>query len=121
MSELRPSPVEQYGEKDDWLIVRARYTKKKKKKSINIISEKMFCLFSEKINRVNKINKVSNRLIKESRMLIYDEKKNKIQIGNEVEAEGKLSFFETARNPGILIRKPIIKGRIFTEKYGVKL
>lgn len=28
VSELRPSPVEQYGEKDDWLIVRGQVYKK---------------------------------------------------------------------------------------------
>ena len=32
--ELRPSPVEQYGEKDDWLIVRGQVYKKEEKESI---------------------------------------------------------------------------------------
>ena len=31
VSELRPSPVEQYGEKDDWLIVRGQVYKKEEK------------------------------------------------------------------------------------------
>ena len=53
-------------------------------------------------------------------MLIYDEKKNKIQIGNEVEAEGKLSFFETARNPGNFDQKAYyqrqnIHGKVWSE------
>ena len=53
-------------------------------------------------------------------MLIYDEKKNKIQIGNEVEAEGKLSFFETARNPGNFNQKAYyqrqnIHGKVWSE------
>ena len=48
VSELRPSPVEQYGEKDDWLIVR---------KVSDIISEKMFCLFSERSTESTKSTK----------------------------------------------------------------
>ena len=31
--ELRPSPVEQYGEKDDWLIVRGQVYKKEEKEA----------------------------------------------------------------------------------------
>ena len=31
--ELRPSPVEQYGEKDDWLIVRGQVYKKEEKEN----------------------------------------------------------------------------------------
>ena len=53
-------------------------------------------------------------------MLIYDEKKNKIQIGNEVEAEGKLSFLKLARNPGNFDQKAYyqrqnIHGKVWSE------
>ena len=34
VSELRPSPVEQYGEKDDWLIVRGQVYKKEVKEIV---------------------------------------------------------------------------------------
>ena len=53
VSELRPSPVEQYGEKDDWLIVRGQVYKKVS----DIISEKMFCLFSERSTESTKSTK----------------------------------------------------------------
>ena len=46
--ELRPSPVEQYGEKDDWL---------RKRKVSDIVSEKMFCLFSERSTESTKSTK----------------------------------------------------------------
>ena len=112
MSELRPSPVEQYGEKDDWLIVRGQVYKKEEKEKYQILYLKKCSVYFQKDQQSQQNQQSQQSLIKESRMLIYDEKKNKIQIGNEVEAEGIR---------GILIRKPIIKGRIFTEKYGVKL
>lgn len=58
VSELRPSPVEQYGEKDDWLIVRGQvYKKRRKRKVSDIISEKMFCLFSERSTESTKSTK----------------------------------------------------------------
>ena len=37
VSELRPSPVEQYGEKDDWLIVRGQVYKKEEKEKYQIL------------------------------------------------------------------------------------
>lgn len=36
----------------------------------------------------------------EPRIIIYDEGKKEIQIGNSVRAEGMLSFYEPPRNPG---------------------
>ena len=119
--ELRPSPVEQYGEKDDWLIVRGQVYKKEEKEKYQILYLKKCSVYFQKDQQSQQNQQSQQSLIKESRMLIYDEKKNKIQIGNEVEAEGKLSFLKLRVIRGILIRKPIIKGRIFTEKYGVKL
>ena len=59
VSELRPSPVEQHGEKDDWLIVRGQVYKKEEKEKYlsDIISEKMFCLFSERSTESTKSTK----------------------------------------------------------------
>ena len=120
VSELRPSPVEQYGEKDDWLIVRGQVYKKEEKEKYQILYLKKCSVYFQKDQQSQQNQQSQQSLIKESRMLIYDEKKNKIQIGNEVEAEGKLSFFETARNPGNFDQKAYyqrqnIHGKVWSE------
>ncbi len=120
VSELRPSPVEQYGEKDDWLIVRGQVYKKEEKEKYQILYLKKCYVYFQKDQQSQQNQQSQQSLIKESRMLIYDEKKNKIQIGNEVEAEGKLSFFETARNPGNFDQKAYyqrqnIHGKVWSE------
>lgn len=120
VSELRPSPVEQYGEKDDWLIVRGQVYKKEEKEKYQILYLKKCYVYFQKDQQSQQNQQSQQSLIKESRMLIYDEKKNKIQIGNEVEAEGKLSFFETARNPGDFDQKAYyqrqnIHGKVWSE------
>ena len=122
VSELRPSPVEQYGEKDDWLIVRGQVYKKEEKEKYQILYLKKCSVYFQKDQQSQQNQQSQQSLIKESRMLIYDEKKNKIQIGNEVEAEGKLSFFETARNPGNFDQKAYyqrqnIHGKVWCLKY----
>lgn len=118
--ELRPSPVEQYGEKDDWLIVRGQVYKKEEKEKYQILYLKKCSVYFQKDQQSQQNQQSQQSFIKESRMLIYDEKKNKIQIGNEVEAEGKLSFFETARNPGNFDQKAYyqrqnIHGKVWSE------
>lgn len=120
VSELRPSPVEQYGEKDDWLIVRGQVYKKEEKEKYQILYLKKCSVYFQKDQQSQQNQQSQQSLIKKSRMLIYDEKKNKIQIGNEVEAEGKLSFFETARNPGNFDQKAYyqrqnIHGKVWSE------
>ena len=120
VSELRPSPVEQYGEKDDWLIVRGQVYKKEEKEKYQILYLKKCSVYCQKDQQSQQNQQSQQSLIKKSRMLIYDEKKNKIQIGNEVEAEGKLSFFETARNPGNFDQKAYyqrqnIHGKVWSE------
>ena len=48
VSELRPSPVEQYGEKDDWLIVRGQVYKKEEKEYASDSSYRITsCQFSK--------------------------------------------------------------------------
>lgn len=120
VSGLRPSPVEQYGEKDDWLIVRGQVYKKEEKEKYQILYLKKCSVYFQKDQQSQQNQQSQQSIIKESRMLIYDEKKNKIQIGNEVEAEGKLSFFETARNPGNFDQKAYyqrqnIHGKVWSE------
>lgn len=63
---------------------------------------------SDNLQELSMIEPVShendNQIIKESKILIYIEKANqateKILIGNEILVNGKLSFWDSARNPG---------------------
>ena len=79
VSELRPSPVEQYGEKDDWLIVRGQVYKKEEKEKYQILYLKKCSVYFQKDQQSQQNQQSQQSLIKESRMLIYDEKKNKIR------------------------------------------
>ena len=123
VKELRPSPVEQYGEKDDWLTVRGQVYKTEEKEKYQVLYLKKCSIYIQK-NQENQQNQEDRKgqksFIKESKMLIYDEEKKKIQIGNVVEAEGKLSFFEVARNPGNFNQKEYyqrqdIHGKVWSE------
>ena len=52
--------------------------------------------------------------ISEPKLLVYinpDEIETKVNRGNVIQVEGEVSLFDQARNPGILIRKPITRGR----------
>lgn len=125
--ELRPSPVEQYGEKEDWLIVRGQVYKKEEKEKYQVLYLKNCSIYIQKYQQIQQNQedrKGQKSFVQESRMLIYDEKKQKIQIGNEVEAEGNLSFFEPARNPGNFDQKAYyqrqnIHGKVWSEKLKV--
>lgn len=125
--ELRPSPVEQYGEKEDWLIVRGQVYKKEEKEKYQVLYLKNCSIYIQKYQQIQQNQedwKGQKSFVQESRMLIYDEKKQKIQIGNEVEAEGNLSFFEPARNPGNFDQKAYyqrqnIHGKVWGEKLKV--
>ena len=125
--ELRASPVEQYGEKDDWLTVRGQVYKKEEKEKYQILYLKNCSINIQKDQQSQqnqKDRKGQKSFIQESRMLIYDEEKNKIQIGNEVEAKGSLSFFEVARNPGNFDQKAYyqrqnIHGKVWSESLKV--
>ena len=86
VSELRPSPVEQYGEKDDWLIVRGQVYKKEEKEKYQILYLKKCSVYFQKDQQSQQNQQSQQSLIKESRMLIYDEKKNKIR-GTEDERD----------------------------------
>ena len=77
VSELRPSPVEQYGEKDDWLIVRGQVYKKEEKEKYQILYLKKCSVYFQKDQQSQQNQQSQQSLIKESRMLIYDEKKKR--------------------------------------------
>jgi len=55
-----------------------------------------------------------NKSFKESKVIIYDEKKLNIEIGNRIEVSGELSFYEEERNPGNFNQK------LYYQKQGIR-
>ncbi len=88
-----PFPVEQYGEKDDWLIVRGQVYKKEEKEKYQILYLKKCSVYFQKDQQSQQNQQSQQSFIKESRMLIYDEK-NKIQIGMRWRWKGSLVFLK---------------------------
>ncbi len=65
VSELRPSPVEQYGEKDDWLIVRGQvYKKEEKKEKYQILYLKKCSVYFQKDQQSQQNQQSQQSLIK---------------------------------------------------------
>lgn len=54
-----------------------------------------------------------NKSLKESKIIVYDEKKMNIEIGNWLELTGELSFYEKERNPGNFNQK------LYYQKQGI--
>ena len=123
VKELRPSPIEKYGEEGDWLIVRGQVYQQEEKEKYQIIYLKNCSIYIQK-DQKNQQSKKDHEgqisFVKESKIIIYDENKINIKPGNEVEANGKLEFFEMARNPGNFnqkdyYRRQNIHGKIWSE------
>lgn len=62
-----------------------------------------------------------NKSFKESKIIVYDEGKLNIEIGNCVEVSGKMSFYEDERNPGnfnqkLYYRKQGIRASVWSSK-----
>lgn len=53
----------------------------------------------------------NSKKFQESKIIIYTNSSQKLHIGNQLKVCGKVSFYEEARNPEILIRNFIIKNR----------
>ena len=54
-----------------------------------------------------------NESFNESRIIVYDEEKLNIEIGNQIEVSGELSFYEEERNPGNFNQK------LYYQKQGI--
>lgn len=68
---------------------------------------------------------VHKQSLNESRMILYDDTKEQVKIGNRVEAEGKLSFYQSARNPGnfdqkLYYQRQNIHGSVWASRISVK-
>ncbi len=93
IKELRPSPLEQcVGEGEEISLAGCLYKRE--------IKDKYQVLYL-------KNNSISHQeqSLEESRILVYEDKITEVHIGQELQVEGKVSFFESARNPGNFDRK----------------
>lgn len=86
--EFRPAPVEKSGLKGEQVLAEGRVYKKEEKEKYQLIYLKNNSIVH------------SGQQIKESRILIYDEKFTPCKIGNILRVKGELGVFESAANPG---------------------
>ncbi len=109
VKELRPSPLETTAYGGESICLTGRVYEKEMKDKYQILYLKD-----------NSIN-IQRQSLKESRIIIYDELKTKVHIGQLVQAEGEVSFFEPARNPGnfdqkFYYQKQNIHARVWAER-----
>ena len=88
IKELRPSAAESYLQDKDEVLVAGRVYQKADKEKYQII-------YLE-----NNSIKYRQQSLRESRLIIYDEHKENVRIGDTLTVHGKIRFFENARNPG---------------------
>ena len=88
IKELRPSAAESYLQDKDEVLVAGRVYQKADKEKYQII-------YLE-----NNSIKYRQQSLRESRLIIYDEYKENVRIGDILTVHGKIRFFENARNPG---------------------
>lgn len=90
VKDLRPSPLESRMGEGEEVLVSGQVCWKEEKDDYQIIYLKDNSVISTK----------SERSVKESRLILYDNTKEEAAIGQLIYARGQLSFFEHARNPG---------------------
>ena len=88
LRKLSPSTLEECVTEGEEVFLAGKVYKKENRDAYQILFLKDISIEYQK------------QFIKESRIILYDEKKTEVHIGQEIKAEGELSFFETARNPG---------------------
>ncbi len=86
--ELRPSPLESAVPPDETVTVQGQVYRIENKNEIQVLYLK------------NNSIQYQKQLFQESRMIIYADPDLQIDMGNKVRAEGKVSYFQNARNPG---------------------
>ena len=103
VKDLRPSRLEIYTAEEDRVIVCGEIYRWEIKENGQMIYLKQ-----------NSVYSISNKLkFQESKIIIYTKSKEKLHIGNRIKAEGKVSFYENARNPGNFDQK------LYYQKQGI--
>lgn len=101
LKELRPSVLEQIIPQDAQVRLTGQVYDIE-------LKEKYQILYLKNISVI-----YQNKSLKESRIIIYDEEKLNIEIGNQLEVGGSLSFYEKERNPGNFNQK------LYYQKQGI--
>lgn len=88
LKELRPSPLEKKVREDEMILFTGQVYQKE-------VKEKYQVLYLKNISVI-----YQQQSLKESKIIVYDENKIEICIGDIITGNGVVSFFESARNPG---------------------
>ena len=88
IKDLRPSVLERYWQEADAIELTGQIYKKEQKENYQILYLKKNSIYYQ------------NKSLKESKIIIYDESKQKVLLGNTVYVKGRIHFFDAARNPG---------------------
>lgn len=99
---LRPSPLKQAVSEDEVLILEGQVYRKEIKENYQILFLKN-----------NSINYQEQSFI-EPKIIVYDEDKKEVRIGNKVRVTGAVSYYEGARNPGNFDQK------LYYQKLGIQ-
>ena len=103
VKNLRPSRLEILTAENDVVIVCGEIYRQETKENGQMIYLKQ-----------NSVYSISNKCkFQESNIIIYTNSKEKLHIGNRIKAEGKVSFYENARNPGNFDQK------LYYQKLGI--
>ncbi len=108
VKELRPSAAESHLKDKEDVLVTGRVYQKADKEKYQIIYLK------------NNSMRYRQQSLKESRLIIYDEHKEKVNIGDVLTVHGEIGFFLNARNPGnfdskLYYQKQDIHANVWTE------
>lgn len=88
IKELRPSPMEQCVQDGDVIDLEGQVYQKEIKENYQVLYLKNNSIYYQEQSLI------------EPRIIVYDENKIKIHIGNIVKVTGEVSFYEGERNPG---------------------
>lgn len=92
LEQLKPSQAERELLPDSNVCLEGEVYKKEQRKDYQLLYLKNNSITDKGKSKINSIN--------ESKLLLYDSQKSEIKIGNKIQAEGTVFFFDEARNPG---------------------
>ena len=88
LKEFKTSPAETHFQAKENVCLSGRVYQKKEKDKYQILYLK------------NNSITYHQQSLKESQMIVYDENKLKVNIGDVLRVQGEINFFDNARNPG---------------------
>ncbi len=88
LKELAPSPMEKEVGPGERVSLTGEVYRIERKSNIQILYLRKNAVFCQQ------------KILRESRLMIYDKKYEKLQLGNRIRVEGEAAFFDSSRNPG---------------------